>query len=189
MGKSKKDKGGLDVNTSIQIVVADDKYMPVKAHDTDAAYDVMACLENKSNTTKLIPGQRITLDLGFKLGLPDGYEALISPRSGLASKQGITILNSPGIIDAGYRGDVKVILKNTGDKPFFYNDGDRIAQMRIKQVLPTTLEAVDELDETERGEGGFGSTGTDNNSSTDGSDSVEGTDESGKDDSSDTGEE
>jgi len=149
----------MSKNIAIDIQVANELYAPEKAYDTDAAYDVRACLVNKAKPFKVMPGKTEVIALGFALGLPEGFEALISPRSGLAAKSGITILNSPGVIDADYRGEVKVILHNTGDKPFFVNDGDRIAQMRIKEVLPTSLNFVEKLSETVRGESGFGSTG------------------------------
>jgi len=93
------------------------------------------------------------------MALPDNYEAQIRPRSGLALKHGITVLNSPGTIDADYRGEVGVILINHGDKPFIVQRGDRIAQMIIAPFVQADFQAVDSLSETERGAGGFGSSG------------------------------
>ncbi len=93
------------------------------------------------------------------MALPEGYEAQVRPRSGLALRHGVTVLNTPGTIDADYRGEVGVILVNLGTEPFVVNDGERIAQMVIARHERAELEAVDTLDETERGEGGFGHTG------------------------------
>jgi dUTP pyrophosphatase len=107
----------------------------------------------------LKPGERTLIPTGLQMALPTGYEAQIRPRSGLAIKKGITMLNSPGTIDADYRGEVKVIAINHGEEDFVVNHGDRIAQMVIAPVTQLPLLEVDELDETDRGEGGFGSTG------------------------------
>jgi dUTP pyrophosphatase len=107
----------------------------------------------------LEPGERALVPTGFSIALPDGYEAQIRPRSGLAAKHGVTVLNSPGTIDADYRGEVKVILINHGDRPFPIRRGDRIAQMVVSPVLAVQFTEVEVLDETERGAGGHGSTG------------------------------
>lgn len=142
----------------VNIQPVDERYLPTKAHASDAAYDLRAML---TEPYELSPGETTKIPVGFKLGLEPGLKALVLPRSGLALKHGVTVLNSPGVIDAGYRGDVMVILHNTSDRPFFINDGDRIAQMSIEVVRNTTLRSVTGLGEaTERGEGGFGSTGT-----------------------------
>lgn len=108
----------------------------------------------------LAPGARALVPTGFAMALPAGYEAQIRPRSGLAYKHGITCLNTPGTIDADYRGEVKVLLINHGDTAFTINRGERIAQMVIAPITQPEFEAVTELSETVRGEGGFGSTGT-----------------------------
>lgn len=100
----------------------------------------------------------ITFECGFRIAIPEGYAALIIPRSSLG-KRGITIPNSPGLIDSDYRGPVSVILKNNGGNPFHLRDGDRVAQMVIVPVPKVVWHLVEELDDTERGEGGFGSTG------------------------------
>jgi dUTP pyrophosphatase len=105
------------------------------------------------------PGERTLIPTGLQMALPTGYEAQIRPRSGLAIRNGITMLNAPGTIDADYRGEVKVIAINHGEEDFEINHGDRIAQMVIAPVTQLPLLEVDELDETDRGEGGFGSTG------------------------------
>ncbi|MDR9415809.1 MAG: dUTP diphosphatase [Gracilimonas sp.] len=107
------------------------------------------------------PGKRILIPTGLKIALPEGYEAQIRPRSGLAIKSGITMLNTPGTIDADYRGEVKVIAINHGKDKFVVKHGDRIAQMVIAPVVQFPVVEVDELNETDRGEGGFGSTGVD----------------------------
>ena len=99
------------------------------------------------------------IDTGFCVALPAGYEAQVRPRSGLAIKHGITCLNTPGTIDADYRGEVKVILINLGDAPFIIERGERIAQMVIAPVTQAQVSVVTQLDETSRGSGGFGSTG------------------------------
>jgi dUTP pyrophosphatase len=96
---------------------------------------------------------------GFAFAIPDGYEVQVRPRSGLALKHGITCLNTPGTIDSDYRGEVKVILANLGDEDFVINTGDRIAQIVVAPVTQGILVEVDALDDTERGAGGFGSTG------------------------------
>ncbi len=99
------------------------------------------------------------IPLGIKISLPEGFEAQIRPRSGLAAKHGIGLLNSPGTIDSDYRGEIKVILFNFSNKPFIVNRGDRIAQMIISQVVKANLLEYDQLDDTERSEGGLGHTG------------------------------
>lgn len=107
----------------------------------------------------LQPGDRTLIPTGIKIALPEGYEAQIRPRSGLAYKHGITVLNSPGTIDADYRGDVGVLLINHGRKAFTIEDGMRVAQMVVAQYSQFEWESVEDLDETARGTGGFGSTG------------------------------
>jgi len=107
----------------------------------------------------LQPGDSTLIPTGIKMALPDGYEAQIRPRSGLAYKHGITVLNSPGTIDADYRGDVGVLLINHGQKAFTIEDGMRVAQMVVAQYSQFEWESVEDLDETARGAGGFGSTG------------------------------
>ena len=108
----------------------------------------------------LKPGARSLVPTGFAMALPAGYEAQIRPRSGLAYKHGITCLNTPGTIDADYRGEVKVLLINHGDAPFKIERGERIAQMVIAPITQPEFERVEFLSETARGAGGFGSTGT-----------------------------
>jgi dUTP pyrophosphatase len=108
----------------------------------------------------LQPGAQNLIATGLAIAIPDGFEAQIRPRSGLAARNGVTVLNTPGTVDADYRGEVKVILVNLGNEPFTVTRGMRIAQMVIAPVVQATMEQVDELPETARGAGGFGSTGT-----------------------------
>lgn len=105
------------------------------------------------------PGERILVPTGLKMAIPSGYECQIRPRSGLALKKGITVLNTPGTIDASFRGEIGVIIINHSNDTFTINPGDRIAQAVFSKVEHVELEEVNELDETERGEGGFGHTG------------------------------
>ena len=107
----------------------------------------------------LTPGDRALIPTGIAMALPSGFEAQIRPRSGLAYKHGVTVLNSPGTIDADYRGDVGVLLINQGKEDFVIEDGMRVAQMVVAAYTQFTWNAVDNLDTTERGAGGFGSTG------------------------------
>ena len=104
-------------------------------------------------------GERTLVPTGFAIAVPEGYEAQVRPRSGLALRSGIVLPNSPGTIDADYRGEIKVILQNSGEEPFVIKRGDRIAQLVIAPVVLPSFEEVDSLDETERGTGGFGHTG------------------------------
>jgi dUTP pyrophosphatase len=107
----------------------------------------------------LSPGQRALVPTGLSIALPSGYEAQVRPRSGLASKHGVTVLNAPGTVDADYRGEIGVLLINHGDAPFTIRRGERIAQMVIASVVRAELVSADELSVTDRGSGGFGSTG------------------------------
>ncbi|PWE18297.1 dUTP diphosphatase [Marinicauda salina] len=107
----------------------------------------------------LAPGEWRLIPTGLAIALPEGYEAQIRPRSGLAARHGISCMNTPGTIDADYRGEIRVNLVNHGREPFTVKRGERIAQMVVAPVVQAAWEPVDDLDETERGEGGFGSTG------------------------------
>ncbi|WP_127145113.1 dUTP diphosphatase [Pelagibacterium montanilacus] len=123
-----------------------------------AGHDVCAAVP-EDETLEIAPGAFAMVPCGFAMALPEGYEAQIRPRSGLAAKHGVTVLNAPGTIDADYRGEVKVLLINHGREPFRIGRGDRIAQMVIAQVARLDIGEVDTLKETDRGTGGFGSTG------------------------------
>ena len=134
--------------------------LPLPQYETDGAagLDLQAALAPDEELV-LAPGNRDLIPTGLAIALPQGYEAQIRPRSGLAAKNGVTALNSPGTIDCDYRGEVKVILINHGDEPLVITRGMRIAQMVIAPVARVEVECVEELDATERGSGGFGSTG------------------------------
>jgi len=134
--------------------------LPAYESEQAAGMDLRAALAEGEEVT-LAPGARAMVPTGLAIALPSGFEAQVRPRSGLAAKQGVTVLNSPGTVDADYRGEVKVILINHGDEPVVIDRGMRIAQMLFAPVTRGVFAAVESLDETERGAGGFGSTGTD----------------------------
>ena len=121
-----------------------------------AGADVCALVESP---VELNPGDRALIGTGLFFAIPDGYEIQVRPRSGLAAKNGVTVLNTPGTIDSDYRGELKVILINLGKEKFTVNSGDRIAQIIVAPVTRGRFAVVEELDQTERGSGGFGSTG------------------------------
>ena len=123
-----------------------------------AGMDISAALM-PGEVVHIAPGRTAMIPSGFAIALPDGYEAQIRPRSGLAAKFGVTVLNAPGTVDADYRGEVKVMLINHGQAPFAVRRGDRIAQMVVAPVSRVVLIERETLDETPRGEGGHGSTG------------------------------
>lgn len=134
--------------------LADNAMIPIRAHPDDAGLDLIA---NEEIT--ILPGSRALVGTGIAIALPPGTVGMVCPRSGLAAKQGVTVLNAPGIVDAGYRGEVKVILVNHSDSPARIMVGDRIAQLVITPALTPVVHVVEDLDATARGEGGFGSTG------------------------------
>jgi dUTP pyrophosphatase len=128
---------------------------PAQAHDGDAGYDLHA-----AEGLVIGPGERASVGTGIAVAIPDGHAGLVIPRSGLAARHGIAIVNAPGLIDAGYRGELRVLLLNTDRaEPFEVSPGDRIAQLVVTAVETAAAEEVEELDETLRGVGGFGSTG------------------------------
>ena len=132
---------------------------PPRQQTTGAAgVDLLAAL-SPDEVLSLAPGKRTLVPTGLSMAIPTGYEAQVRPRSGLAAKHGVTVLNTPGTIDADYRGEVKVILINLGDAPFEIRRGDRIAQLVVGPVMQVNFELRETLDATERGSGGFGSTG------------------------------
>ena len=136
-------------------LINDDATAPTYAREDDAGMDLRSSVD-----ADLPVGGRTLISTGIAIALPKGYVGLVHPRSGLAAKHGITVLNAPGTIDSGYRGEVKVILLNTGDEEFQISKGDRIAQLVIQRVEHLPIQVVDALsEETERGSGGFGSTG------------------------------
>ena len=141
----------------VQIVNKSAYEAPFYATVNSAGMDLKANIEEPIT---LAPLQRAMVPTGLYIALPEGTEAQVRPRSGLAAKHGITVLNTPGTIDADYRGEIKVILVNLSNDPFTINPGERIAQMVVARYEKVEWDIVDTLDETERGAGGFGSTGT-----------------------------
>ncbi len=143
-------------NVTVKIVVKEgcEDLVPKKAHHDDAAFDLRSCTE-----MVLPKGETVVVPTGMFMELPYGYEAQVRPRSGLALKHSLLIPNSPGTIDAGYRGEVGVIMYNGGHADFAVKRGDRVAQMVICKLPEVELEIVGELTDSLRGEGGFGSTG------------------------------
>ncbi len=142
----------------IQVKVINKGKQPLPAYATkqSAGMDLRADIEQP---VTLKPLERRLIPTGLHIALPQGYEAQVRPRSGLALKHGITVLNTPGTIDADYRGEIGVVLVNLSNEDFVVNPGERVAQMVIAQYEQAVLQTVDTLDETERGEGGYGHTG------------------------------
>jgi dUTP pyrophosphatase len=129
--------------------------LPERAHPGDAGADLLA-----AEDVELAPGQRAVVPTGIAIALPDGYAAFVLPRSGLAARHGVTVLNAPGTVDAGYRGEIRVILLNTdSENPVRFQRGDRIAQLVVQRVEHPVFHEVERLPGSARGEGGFGSTG------------------------------
>ncbi len=141
---------------NVQIINNSKHETPHYATDLSAGMDLRANIDEK---IILKPLERKLIPTGLSIALPDGYEAQVRPRSGLAYKKGITVLNSPGTIDADYRGDIGVILINLSNEDFIIEDGERIAQMVVAPFTKVIWQEVNELSESERGTGGFGSTG------------------------------
>lgn len=140
----------------VKIVNKSSNPSPVYATPLSAGMDIRA---NLQEPLTLNPLQRMLIPTGLYIALPEGYECQARPRSGLAVKHGITVLNSPGTIDADYRGELKILLVNLSDTPFVIEPGERIAQLVVAKHEHVEWSEVEVLDETERGEGGFGSTG------------------------------
>lgn len=127
---------------------------PAAAHAGDAGVDLRS-----RESLVLDPGERATVPTGVAVALPEGFAGLVTPRSGLAAEHGLTVVNAPGLVDSGYRGEIKVILANLGDEPYRIERGDRIAQFVVVAVASQEYEVVEKLPESARGEAGFGSTG------------------------------
>lgn len=140
----------------IKVVNTGCQPLPAYATSQSAGMDLRANIESPIT---LHPMERTLVPTGIRIELPEGYEAQVRPRSGLALKHGITVLNTPGTIDSDYRGELKVLLVNLSNDDFVVNAGERVAQMVIARHETATWEEVDVLDETERGEGGYGHTG------------------------------
>ncbi|WP_417249569.1 dUTP diphosphatase [Celeribacter sp.] len=153
----------MSVEIKIEYTADADRALPLPAYETPlaAGADLRANLAEADRAAGLTlgAGERGLVPTGFRMEIPEGYEVQIRPRSGLALKHGISLPNTPGTIDADYRGPVGVILINLSDRPFTIAHGDRIAQMVVAPVLQARFVLADELSETERGAGGFGSTG------------------------------
>lgn len=144
-------------NIKVKIVNKSHHSLPAYSTIDSAGMDLRAYLPNGSITLR--PMQRCLVPTGIHIELPQGYECQIRPRSGLALKHGLTIVNSPGTIDADYRGEIGVILMNLGTEPFVVNDGERVCQMVVKEYTRVEWQPTDSLESSERGEGGFGHTG------------------------------
>jgi dUTP pyrophosphatase len=140
----------------VKIINTSDLPLPQYQTELSAGMDIPAYIES---SVTLLPGDRTLIPTGLFLEIPPGYEIQIRPRSGLALKYGITVLNSPGTVDADYRGEIKVLLINHGQEPFVISKGDRIAQMILAKHEVISWEATSQLNTTERGEGGYGSSG------------------------------
>lgn len=142
----------------IELSVINKSNNPLPAYQTKqaAGVDLMAFL---NDSITLQPMDRALVGTGLYIALPDGYEAMIRPRSGLAFKHGISVINTPGTIDADYRGEIKIALINLSKEPFTINNGDRIAQMVVNKYDQVHFKITDSLDETDRGSGGYGHTG------------------------------
>ena len=142
----------------IELSIINTSNNPLPAYQTKqaAGVDLMAFLEE---AIVIEPMDRVIVGTGLYMALPDGYEAMIRPRSGMAFKHGITVINTPGTIDADYRGEIKIALINLSKEAFTINNGDRIAQMVVNKYEKVTFKITDRLGETERGSGGYGHTG------------------------------
>jgi len=140
----------------VEIKKEDQEKIPTYAHEADSGVDLYS-----AEDCTIMPGERKLVRTGIRMAIPKGYEGQVRPKSGLALKHGITVLNTPGTVDAPYRGEVGVILLNTDtEKPYHVEVGSKIAQMVFCEVAKAEFILVEELDKTTRGEGGFGSTGT-----------------------------
>lgn len=146
----------MDKPISVSVINESGNPLPEYQTQHAAGLDLMANLEEE---VSLQPGERKLIGTGLKLAIPEGFEAQIRPRSGLALKHGITVLNSPGTIDSDYRGEIKVLLINHGQEPFSIKHGERIAQLILAKYSQISWEIVEKLPETARGESGYGSTG------------------------------
>lgn len=162
----------MSTTINVPVINKSSNELPKYAHKGDAGFDLRANVEEiendnylfnaiKFNATTIIlnPGGRVLIPTGLYMAIPEGYELQIRPRSGLALKYGITVVNTPGTIDAIYRGNIGVILKNDGTEPFIIEQGDRIAQGVLNKVEEANLIEADSLDETDRSDSGYGKSG------------------------------
>ena len=155
-----------DKEVTLKIKKLNDRaVIPQYQHEGDAGFDFTAIVDYRdamgeySETVTVSPGEKYIVSTGLSMAIPKGYELQVRPRSGLAYKHGITVINSPGTVDSGYNGEIKVILLNTGSNPFDMSTGDRIAQGVINKLPSVEIREVNVLPDTSRGAGGFGSTG------------------------------
>lgn len=153
----------LEMKYLVPVINHSANALPEYATPGSAGLDLMASLQEP---VQIKPGERKLIGTGLHLALPEGFEAQIRPRSGLALKHGITVLNSPGTVDSDYRGEIKVLLINHSNETFQIENGDRIAQMVVQRHEFVQLVTADQLPETQRGEGGYGHTGIKSNSNT-----------------------
>ena len=144
------------MSITVRYMAENEQCVPLYSSPEAAGADLRA---NTSRVLTLVPGQRALVPTGVRIELPEGYEAQVRPRSGLAAKHGVTVLNSPGTVDSDYRGEIKVILINFGEKAYTITSGDRIAQLVISPVIRADFVETPELRPSERHGGGFGSTG------------------------------
>lgn len=144
---------------SVRVKTTAGAVLPHYATPGSAGADIRACLEGHDADIIMAAGDTALIPTGLYFEIPVGYEVQVRPRSGLAAKYGVTVLNSPGTIDSDYRGEVKVILKNHGKEPYTVRHGDRIAQIVIAPVIQCSFDPADTIESTVRGTGGFGSTG------------------------------
>ena len=144
------------MSITVHVKAEKPEFVPVQQSVHSSGYDLKAAVET---AVSIAPGERKLVPTGIRLEIPAGFEGQVRPRSGLALRHGITLLNSPGTIDADYRGDVGVILYNAGNEDFIIQPGDRIAQIVFCSVTSAEMKHTEILNESERGEGGFGSTG------------------------------
>lgn len=162
----------MSTTINVSVINKSSNELPKYAHKGDAGFDLRANVEEiennnylfnaiRFNTTTIIlnPGGRVLIPTGLYMAIPEGYELQIRPRSGLALNHGITVVNTPGTIDAIYRGNIGVILKNDGTEPFIIEQGDRIAQGVLNKVEEANLIETDSLDETDRSDSGYGKSG------------------------------
>ena len=145
------------IEVLVQRLPGNDLPLPARATDHASGFDLRACVDSP---VTIDPGRRALVPTGIAVALPEGWEAQVRPRSGLAVEWGLTMLNTPGTIDADYRGEVRVIAVNLGDRPVVIRRGDRIAQMVVSRVPRVSLKEVELLPPSERGSGGFGHTGS-----------------------------
>lgn len=150
--------GGEPVRVRVlRLPEAGDLPLPEKATAASAGFDMRACV---AEAIVVAPGERVLVPTGFAIALPEGYEAQVRPRSGLALETGLTLLNTPGTVDADYRGEIRIIVVNHGASPVEIRRGDRVAQLVVQRVPEVVLESVSELPGSARGDRGFGHTGT-----------------------------